>query len=269
VQYATATSDNTRRAAQLLVKARRDREMLADMSQCVRPTDALSALAVQDEVSELLVAAGEQIKGWKCASPTGEKIVVAPIYATGIHQQGGGSEALEIVARRGTATVQVEPELAIVLGCDLPVRGATYSETEIDAAVSGVSLALEIIASRYRDPAKVTFPELLADGLLNSGLVLSRPLSCPVQSIPASFEVRVVVAGESAVCHVGAHPETNVLRPLYWMVNFLRQRGVALRAGQVVITGSYAGVLCLPVGRTVRVEYGALGALCVRFVCQS
>ena len=39
-------------------------------------------------------------------------------------------------------------------------------------------------------------------------------------------------------------------RPLYWLAEFLRQQGIGLRAGQVVITGSLAGAPALPYVRS-------------------
>ena len=46
----------------------------------------------------------------------------------------------------------------------------------------------------------------------------------------------------------------------------LRERGLGLQAGQAVITGSYAGVLELPLGRQLQIGFGALGILPIRFI---
>jgi 2-keto-4-pentenoate hydratase len=63
----------------------------------------------------------------------------------------------------------------------------------------------------------------------------------------------------------GPHPDGNVLSPIVWLANFLRERGLGLQAGQAVIAGSYAGVLELPLGQQLHIGFGALGTLPIRF----
>jgi 2-keto-4-pentenoate hydratase len=57
----------------------------------------------------------------------------------------------------------------------------------------------------------------------------------------------------------GQHPNADPLVPLYWLANFLSSRGVGLKAGQIVITGSYAGVIDVPLGQALMLRYGDLG----------
>lgn len=52
---------------------------------------------------------------------------------------------------------------------------------------------------------------------------------------------------------------------LYWLVNFLSQRGIGVRRGQVLITGSYAGVLTLPMNQIINLSYGDLGDFSMQF----
>lgn len=61
------------------------------------------------------------------------------------------------------------------------------------------------------------------------------------------------------------HPDGNPRAPLYWLANFLRKRGPGLGAGQVVITGSYAGLLRLPLGRRATFDYANLARFDVTF----
>jgi 2-keto-4-pentenoate hydratase len=48
---------------------------------------------------------------------------------------------------------------------------------------------------------------------------------------------------------------------LYWIANFLAERGDGLRAGQVVTTGSYAGAIEVPLERALAVTFGDLGTI--------
>ena len=45
------------------------------------------------------------------------------------------------------------------------------------------------------------------------------------------------------------------------MVEFLRQQGLGIEAGQAVITGSLAGVIELPFGQAAEIHYGELGSV--------
>ena len=63
----------------------------------------------------------------------------------------------------------------------------------------------------------------------------------------------------------GKHPDGHPLLPLYWIANFQAARGAGLRAGQVVTTGSYAGMIDVPLAAPLRVRFGELGAIAVEF----
>ena len=52
--------------------------------------------------------------------------------------------------------------------------------------------------------------------------------------------------------------------PLLWLANMLRERGEGLERGQVVITGSYAGVLEGPSSARLRIGFGELGSIAIQ-----
>jgi 2-keto-4-pentenoate hydratase len=56
--------------------------------------------------------------------------------------------------------------------------------------------------------------------------------------------------------------------PLVWLANLLRERGEGLERGQVVITGSYAGVLEVPSDARLRIEFGELGSIAVQLLAE-
>ena len=125
------------------------------------------------------------------------------------------------------------------------MRAHAYPEAEIDAAVGPVHAALEICASRYNKLAKLTFPELLADGLVNGGRWLGPALTATVSTDVSAFTPNRAIENEFSMKLKAQHPNGDPGAPLYRLLNFLRERGVGLRSGQAVITGSYAGVLAL------------------------
>lgn len=70
------------------------------------------------------------------------------------------------------------PEIAFELGRDLPARDAPYGPAEIDA-IGSARLALEILGCRYTAPEHAYLSELLADHMLNAGLVLGPQIASP------------------------------------------------------------------------------------------
>ncbi|MFD2272062.1 hypothetical protein ACFS07_15080 [Undibacterium arcticum] len=137
-------------AATILVVRRRSGEQGPRLPESCRPSNLDAALAIQAAVSEQL---GDGIAAWKCGLPAAGRLVLAPIYASTVHT----SAPCAVWVRAGQA--RVEPELAFILGRDLPVRDLPYTPAEVDAAIARTHLALELIDSRYSDAADASFAE--------------------------------------------------------------------------------------------------------------
>jgi 2-keto-4-pentenoate hydratase len=133
----------------------------------------------------------------------------------------------------------------------------------VRSAIGETRLVLEILGSRYADPAGVQFPEALADQVSNEGLVVGPILadawSRPLEGFP------IEVDGPSGPLHRrdGRHPDGHPLRPLVWLANELAANAGGLEAGHIVTTGSYAGALEVPFGAPLRVTFGSLGEIAV------
>ncbi|SFH70932.1 2-keto-4-pentenoate hydratase [Collimonas sp. OK307] len=252
----TSQTHNSLPAAAILAERRRSGTQGARLPPSLRPLDAAAALAVQALVSEQL---GDKIVAWKCGLPVDGQPVLAPIYA-GTVCSGGACAAW---VRGGQ--VRVEPELAFVLAQNLPARSSPYSAAEIDAAIGGTYLALELIDSRYSEPDEAGFIENLADGLLNQGLYLGPRVDAEAAHAAAELAIRISIATQETNQLSGRHPAVHPRAPLYWLAEFLRAAGQGLQAGQAVITGSYAGSFGLPVAQDIAIRYGDLGELAVRF----
>lgn len=250
-----ASAQKIEEAARILADARRSATQLVALPGSCRPDDIESALAIQARVTALL---GETGAGWKCGLPNGGNVVVASLHAGSV-QRGS-----LIQMRTVDGMARVEPELAFMLGQDLPARSRPYSQEEMRAAIGETRLALELIGSRFVDHGDVSFPELLADGLVNQGLYLGPVVPDALAREWGSFPLTLGFADGSTRQVVGTHPEGDPLLPYYWLLGFLNERGVDLNAGMVIITGSYAGVVELPVNMPFTIRYGDLGSLSAR-----
>jgi 2-keto-4-pentenoate hydratase len=245
-------------AARFLAAAREAGRPGERLPEAWRPADLDAALAIQRRVGELL---GQQTGGWKCSLPSPARpIIAATILAPTIVR----GPRCTVVAVGDTA--QVEPEVAFILGRDLPRRGKPYSDAEIVAAIAEIRLVLELLGSRYADTASPTWEEMIADSLQNQGLVIG-PL-VPGGLDAALESMVVVVRGPCGILstHDGRHGDGHPLRPMCWLANFLAQRDEGLHAGQVVTTGSYAGAIKVPLGQPLAVAFGGLGSISVELI---
>jgi 2-keto-4-pentenoate hydratase len=244
-------------AAQHLVAARRAGQPGTRLPESCRPIELADSIAIQRRVQALL---GATTGGWKCSLPTPERaIACAPIFAASMRRDSPCP-----VAAHGP-TVKIEPEIAFVLGRNLPPRENAYSESEVRAAVAETRFVLELLDSRYADPASASFAETLADQINNQGLfvgpALDRGLDAPLQG----FAIAIDASARTLYARDGRHPDGHPLRPLVWLAGYLAQRD-GLGAGTIVTTGSYAGALEVPLATPLTVRFGELGEIAVTLV---
>lgn len=245
-------------AAQYLVAARKRGTPGPRMPEAFRPATIEEGLAVQRRVSELL---GLAVGGYKCSVPSDPRpVAYAPIYAPTIVRSS--PVALRVPGPR----LQVEPEIACVIGRDLMPRGTPYDEREIRDAVSEARFVLEIVGSRYIGFPDVPFPESLADGIANAGLFLGPALRDPWRQPLGEIPITVTSGGRMLLSKTGQHPDRHPLRPLHWLANYLAQQRTPLREGMIVTTGSYCGLVEVALGEPLTFTYGDLGGLSAEFV---
>jgi 2-keto-4-pentenoate hydratase len=241
-------------AATFLAAARRSGRPGARLPDPIRPQEIESALKVQRRVIEVL---GQEVGGWKCSLPPAPgRINCAPIVKPSIVRTSPA-----IIDATG-ATARIEPEVAFAMARDLPRRGtAALTESDVRAAIGETRLVLEILGTRYADPASASWLEMIADCVQNQGLYVGPLLPQGPDTSMAGFPVTVRGSGRTLSTHDGRHGDGHPLRPLVWLANFLAERGDPLRAGQIVTTGSYAGAIEVPLATPLSVQFGDLGII--------
>ena len=220
-----------------------------------RPEQPFDAWRIQRRVSALRQ---RPVTGWKCGLPATDRWVVAALHDA----VPSGSKVKAPPGPSGEG--RIEPELAFELRHDLPPREQAYGAAEVFAAIGSVRLAVEVLGCRYEDASQASGPELMADGLWHQALVLG-PSIIDLPAEPA-FTLTVAVDGSATYTLAARHPDGDPRRALVWLAEFLRQQGHGLVAGQVVITGSLAGVIGLPFGHRCVLRYQGFGEMAITLV---
>jgi 2-oxopent-4-enoate/cis-2-oxohex-4-enoate hydratase len=229
-----------------------------------QPSIALDvAYRLQDELREALVSRGEQVIGWK-AGLTGR---IAQ-EATGVYHPvagfllGDGVYATgEAVPLSRFAELAVEVELAFVMKRDLAGPGVTPATALL--AAEGALPALELVEFRWE--GKPTGGDLIADGVAANAVVLGQPLS-PVAGLDLALEgVVYEMNGQVMATNTAAEVLGNPLNALAWLANHLGARGLGLRAGDLVMSGSISTLLRPKAGDVVTARFTRLGSVSARF----
>jgi 2-keto-4-pentenoate hydratase len=161
--------------------------------------------------------------------------------------------------------VQVEAEIAFVMGQDLP--GPTVTMDQLKEAIDGVVGAIELISVRVAPSSDGTAPtidHMIAGQLSHAGVMLTET-RVPVDAIDAAAEVgSVEIDGEAKASGAGAQiMGTNPLDALLWIANALLEQGHFLRAGDLVITRGLNDTPLSTAGSTATVSFTTLGSLSV------
>jgi 2-keto-4-pentenoate hydratase len=243
-------------AATLLLNRRAAGVKAARLDAQIRPGSIDDALAVQ---AEMIMQRSDPVGGWKSLLPPAEnQLVVAPIFAQTINR----GSICKLFADNKMA--RIEPEIAFVLGKDLPAQQQDYTPAQIDNAIEGCYMALELMQERFVESSGVEFYERLADCLVNQGLFIGPKIDKALAYTAGDITINVSQA-DNKQTFAGKHPNQLPQNPLYWLINFMSKRGTGFKAGQAIITGSYAGVVEVEFDKQTEIEYVGLGRYCVEF----
>jgi 2-keto-4-pentenoate hydratase len=251
------------RHVEAALRARASQEPYAPPS-AARALSMVEAYAAQDRVRESLVARGGRVIGWK-AGLTGrmaqEMFQCPEPVSAFLLDSGVYPDRAEVPLSRFVHAV-VEAEVALILRRDLAGPGVTAPAAL--QAIEGAAPALELVDFRYS--GQPTGPDLVADGVYGNAIVLGGSLT-DVGHLDLALEGLVYEHNGAIVAtNTAAEVLGNPVNSLAWIANHLGARGLGLRAGQVVMTGSVSKIVHPKAGDTVRATYTRLGSVAARFV---
>ncbi len=159
-----------------------------------------------------------------------------------------------------------ECEYAFELGLGFPVRDAPYTEADVRAGIEALLPALELGDTVFSDwyGASGYFGSCLDNGggaafVAGERVTGWRGVDLTSAGMVVSLNGHVIKAG-SARAAMG-HPVTS----LTWLVNWAREHGRRVEAGEIVSTGTCTGHLFCARGDAVSADFGELGVVEVHF----
>jgi 2-oxo-hept-3-ene-1,7-dioate hydratase len=263
--------DLVRQLARQLYEARKSRQQLRHFSKAHPQMTIEDGYAIQREWVKLEIADGRRIMGRKIgltsrAMQMASQITepdYAPLMDDMFFETGSDIAIDRFIAPR------VEVELAFVLSA--PLQGPGVTVFDVLKATDYITPALEIIDARIeqfdRDtkaPRKVF--DTIADFAANAGIVLGgrpvKPDAVDLRWTGAMLFKNAVIEETGLAAAVLNHPATGVA----WLANRLSPHGEALRAGDIVLSGSFTRPTAAVRGDVLQADYGPLGCISLRFV---
>lgn len=157
---------------------------------------------------------------------------------------------------------RVEPEIALRLAREL--AGAGHTRASVSAHLDAVMPALEVVDTRYPD-YRFQAVDNIADNSSSAGFVLGEALAwrddLDLAALPVALHVDGTLVGEGR----GADAMGDPLLALAWLAGFLAERGEAVPAGAIVLTGGLTRAPEALAGMQFEARFGALGYVRARF----
>jgi 2-keto-4-pentenoate hydratase len=226
--------------------------------------DEHGAYAVQFGLMRRRLAAGDRLVGYKAAYTSlavqAQRGNGGPI-AGGILASGFETETapIGIVPNARNA---VEPEVAILLGDDLP--GPDVGPLDVLRATHSLLPAIEV-AVGAPGHAERSRQMVIATHKTAGSVIVGGP-GCRPQGIDLRLEACVIringsVRGSATAVEVLGDPYVAAA----FIANKLIEHGERLRAGMILMTGSILAAIPVQAGDDVRVDFTRLGSVGIRF----
>jgi 2-keto-4-pentenoate hydratase len=256
----TAAAGGAEGMASALYEARRNRVPIAPLTDADPTLDAARSYAIQRRLTELLIADGEQVVGYKagltsvpmqkmfgCHSPD-----YGPVFGSTVRPDGATFTLDHFIAPK------VEAE--IIFGLATPLKGPGITLEQARASIGEVVAGLEIVDSRI-EGWRIQLADTIADLASNGAAVLGQPVPARVgddyRRISMTFRRNgVVIASGEGVDALGDPVAVVAL-----LANLLGEHDITLEAGHLIMTGALHAAIPLSPGDTYTAEFSHLGTV--------
>lgn len=259
----SAPKDLIAACAMQLFEAERTRVAIAPLTQDHPELTADDAYAIQLVNVKRLLNAGATISGKKIGltSPGMQKLL-------GVNEPDYGHlftfmDCAEDVSADELMQPKIEAEIAFILGQDLPDRDV--SAEDVLAATEYVCAAFEIVDSRVAN-WKIKLADTISDNASSGRYVLGNKRVSPKGIDLAAVTMTTEKAGSIVSEGIGSAVMGDPAASVAWLANCMRRYGVALKKGEVVLSGAFAAALPAAKGDEFTATFSSLGTVSARFI---
>ena len=247
------------RAGEWLLAEHRARHRFTTLDTPAAPVSIADAYDIQDRYVTLLRRENGEVAGYKVGLTSAtmqafcriDHPIGGVVLASRVH--GSGAK----VQRSDFGRLGLEFEIAVRIKSDIPIAATAYTAEMIEPHVDGVCAGIELVDDRAADYASLDVRSLVADNSWNAGIVLSDFKSAWPDLAPMLGRATKDGGplGEGYGRDILGHPFNSVA----WLATHLVGRGAALKAGQVVMTGSVMKTVFPEQDAHYRFELAGLG----------
>ncbi len=250
-------------AVERLMEAQSSHRLLAPLSETLGDFTLEHAYAIQDALRAELDRRGQRPIGWKlgATSPSGQAVMGVKEPASGFLLPGQYASGAEVSAS-GFATLGVEAEVAFRMRTKLVGPGVTAATALL--AVEGAVAALELLDFIFSGSPRLA--DFVASSVIARAIVLGSPVTSLSGFDVAREEVVYEHNGEIVGTYTSAEVMGDPLNALVWLANHLATRGLALKPGDVVMSGAISKMLRPKAGDTILARFAHLGSVSVKVV---
>ncbi|MBU2980934.1 2-oxo-hepta-3-ene-1,7-dioic acid hydratase [Lentibacter algarum] len=255
-------------AAQALYEAEQTSEQIGVLSQQYPGITMDDAYAIQAGLVALKQAKGDEVIGWKIGltSRAMQMALNIDIPDSGVLLESMRFESGASIPQGRFIQPRVEAEIAFVMKA--PLKGRVTRE-QVIAATDYVAPSLEILDTRVQrvDPSSGQTRKIfdtIADNAANAGIVLGEARFDPASDLRWIGAI-VSANGQVEETGLGAGVLNDPVEGIVWLAARMELYGQSIKAGQVILSGSFIRPLECPADTHIVADFGAWGTVSCRF----
>lgn len=252
--------------AEAIFAALRGRRTVAPLSAADPTLTIADAYAISRALLDRRLAEGERLVGKKIGVTSR-----AVQDMLGVHQPDFGfltdrmhiaGGVVDIAAHR---LIQPRAEAEIAFLLHTPLKGPGVTETDVIAATAAIAPCFEIVDSRIED-WRIGIVDTIADNASCGVFALGAARAAPTAHDLPSLRVTVMKNGAPLSEGFGRAVQGSPAAAVAWLANTLGAHGVALEAGDIILSGSLVPLEPARAGDHFEMTLHGVGGCALRFV---
>ena len=231
------------------------------------PRSRIESYYTQDRMADVIA---QEVTGWKVGATT------APMREKDAHEDiipGRLFSSSTVFSHAATVKIgdcpnpRVEPEFGFRLNADIPIRGTEWTVAEV-APLMTLHPSIEVIGTRFTMPGAEK-RDLSRLSVADNGVCIAGVFGEAIEDWQAldfaTHTVTLTIDGGDPVPNLPPDLRCDPREVVANLANLLAKRGLWLRAGDMLLTGTATMPEPVRVGSLMVADYGALGRIEIEF----